>query len=58
MLFRSMLNILADALLIATGNRPQQPTQTRARDANWNDRFLPRPTPDLDRTHVKRDLNW
>ena len=53
-----MLNILADALLIATGNRPQQPTQTRARDANWNDRFLPRPTPDLDRTHVKRDLNW
>ena len=51
-----MLNILADALLIATGNRPAQPT--RNRDSQWNDRFLPRVPQDLDRAHVKRDLNW
>jgi hypothetical protein len=53
-----MLNILADALLIATGNRPQQPAQTRPRDTHWNDRFQPRPSQDLDRANVKRDLNW
>ncbi len=53
-----MLNILADALLIATGNRPQQTAQTGTRDANWNDRFQPRQTQDLDRANVKRDLNW
>ena len=53
-----MLNILADVLLIATGNHPQQPTQNRTRDANWNDRFQPRQAPDADRVNTKRDLNW
>lgn len=53
-----MLRILADALLIATGNRPQSLGQNRSRDIQWNDRFQPRPSQDADRAHVKRDLNW
>ena len=55
-----MLNILADVLLIATGQRPQPKHQNR--DAQWNDRFLPRHLHDLDRTgpalNTRRDLNW
>ncbi len=53
-----MLNILADALLIATGNRPQSLGQNRPRDNQTNDRYLPRPTQDTDRINTKRDLNW
>ncbi len=55
-----MLNILADALLIATGHRP--PAKHQGRENGWNDRFLPRQLQDLDRTgrgvNPHRDLNW
>ena len=34
-----MLNLIADVLLIATG---QGPTHRTERKENWNDRFLPR----------------
>ncbi len=51
-----MLNILADALLIATGNRPQSHGQTRNRDVQWNDRIQSRPAQDADRVAAKRDL--
>jgi hypothetical protein len=53
-----MLNILADALLIATGNRPQSLGQNRNRDIHWNDRFQARPSQDADRTNPKRDPKW
>lgn len=57
-----MLNILADALLLAVGRGPAPIRQMRTRDGNWNDRFLSRQMYDLDLSvqalNTKRDLNW
>ena len=57
-----MLNILADALLLATGHRPAPTHQKRNRDTNWADRFPSRQMRDLDQPvqgmNPGRDLNW
>ena len=37
-----MLNLIADVLLIATGQGPTQRTERTESKENWNDRFLPR----------------
>ncbi len=57
-----MLNILADALLLATGQRPDRKHQFRVSDADWNDRFISSRMGGLDaqnrRLNAGRDLNW
>jgi len=57
-----MLNILADALLLAVGRSPAPTRQKRSRDGNWNDRFPSRQVRDLDQSvqalNTRRDLNW
>ena len=56
-----MLNILADALLLATGQRPLPRRHTRP-EAEANDRFTSARMQGLDyqghRFNTKRDLNW
>ena len=56
-----MLNILADALLIATGHRPQ-PQRRDGREVDWNNRFLSSRLRGLDhqagRFNATRDLDW
>ncbi len=56
-----MLSILADALLIATGHRPQQ-RRTDGHEVDWNDRFLSARLKGLDhksrRFNASRDLDW
>ncbi|MEO6300075.1 MAG: hypothetical protein ABIV25_11150 [Paracoccaceae bacterium] len=58
----TMLSILADAILIATGQRPIDRHFVRHPDADWNDRFISSRMQGLDYQgrgfHVKRDLNW
>ena len=57
-----MLSILADVLMIATGQRPSQKHPSRHPDADWNDRFISSRMQGLDyqnrRMNTRRDLNW
>jgi hypothetical protein len=57
-----MLSILADVLLIATGQHPVHKHPNRHADADWNDRFISSRMQGLDyqghRFNPKRDLNW
>lgn len=57
-----MLSILADALLIATGQNPLAKHHSRHPDADWNDRINSTRMQGLDvtgrRFNPKRDLNW
>lgn len=57
-----MLSILADALLIATGQNPLAKRHSRHPDADWNDRINSTRMQGLDvtghRFNPKRDLNW
>ncbi len=57
-----MLSILADALLIATGQTPAHKDPTRHADADWNSRFISARMQGLDYQghsfNPKRDLNW
>ena len=57
-----MLNILADALMLATGHRPDRKHQSRPVDTDWTDRFISSRLGGLDtqnrRVNPGRDLNW
>jgi hypothetical protein len=58
----AMLNILADALMLATGHRPDRRHQSRPVDSDWADRFISSRLGGLDtqsrRVNPARDLNW
>lgn len=57
-----MLSLLADAILIATGQRPLRRHVSKHPDADWNDRFMSSrmhgPDDQTHRLSPKRDLFW
>ena len=57
-----MLNILADALMLATGHRPDRKHLSSADNTDWTDRFISARLGGLDtksrRVNPGRDLNW
>jgi hypothetical protein len=59
---QAMLNILADVLLLATGQRPDRKQPSLPADADWNTRFISSRQRGQDgqsrRTTPSRDLSW
>lgn len=57
-----MLNLIADALLLATGHRPDRKHSSHNVATDWTDRFISARLGGLDtQTHrftPSRDLNW